>query len=102
MEHSIKNENGFSNGQENNKSDNNNNNESVLNSINSNPLTKTIMLEGDFEFLRFLSLDELKVRMANIDLEMEAEIEELRRRYAAKKQPILDTMDQKKRRQQNF
>lgn len=101
MEHPIKNENGFSNDEENNKSDNNNN-DSVLNSINNNPLSKTIMLEGDFEFLRFLSLDELKARMANIDLEMEAEIEELRRRYAAKKQPILDTMDQKKRRQQNF
>ncbi|XP_046913608.2 LOW QUALITY PROTEIN: serine/threonine-protein kinase 3 [Dermatophagoides farinae] len=81
---------------------NNSNNSSVLSSINNNPLSKTILLGGDFEFLRLLSLDELKARMANLDLEMEAEIEELRRRYAAKRQPILDTMDQKKKRQQNF
>ncbi|KAF7490394.1 Serine/threonine-protein kinase 3 [Sarcoptes scabiei] len=75
---------------------------SVLKSLDNNSLSKTIMLGGDFEFLKFLSLEELKTRMANLDLEMEAEIEELRRRYAAKRQPILDTMDQKKKRQQNF
>jgi len=78
------------------------NNELGMTSINNNPLSKAIMLEGDFEFLRYLGLDELKSRMANLDLEMEEEIEELRRRYAAKRQPILDAMDAKKKRQQNF
>ena len=67
-----------------------------------NPMSRAIMLEGDFEFLRYLSVDELRSRMANLDIEMEAEIEELRRRYAAKRQPILDAMDNKKKRQQNF
>lgn len=37
-----------------------------------------------------------------IDPMMEREIEELRQRYTAKRQPILDAMDAKKRRQQNF
>ncbi|RWS24183.1 serine/threonine-protein kinase 3-like protein [Leptotrombidium deliense] len=60
------------------------------------------MLESDFEFLRYLSLDELKSRMSNLDSEMENEIEELRRRYASKRQPILDAIDQKRKRQQNF
>ena len=66
----------------------------------SNPMSRAIMLEGDFEFLRYLSVDELRNRMATLDIEMEAEIEELRRRYAAKRQPILDAMDNKKKRQQ--
>ncbi|XP_054166856.1 serine/threonine-protein kinase 3-like isoform X2 [Oppia nitens] len=67
-----------------------------------NPMTRAILLESDFEFLRYLSTDELKARMANLDVEMEAEIEELRRRYATKRQPILDAMDNKKKKQQNF
>ncbi|GIZ00907.1 hypothetical protein CEXT_127421 [Caerostris extrusa] len=58
--------------------------------------------EGDFDFLKFLSYDELSQRMASLDSEMEQEIEELRRRYQAKRQPILDAMDAKKKRQQNF
>lgn len=66
------------------------------------PMSRAIMLEGDFEFLRYLSVDELKVRMSNLDFEMENEIEELRRRYAAKRQPILDAIDTKRKRQQNF
>jgi len=40
--------------------------------------------------------------MANLDAEMEREIDELRRRYQTKRQPILDAMDQKRKRQQNF
>ncbi|GBM00425.1 Serine/threonine-protein kinase 3 [Araneus ventricosus] len=58
--------------------------------------------DGDFDFLKFLSYDELTQRMASLDSEMEREIEELRRRYQAKRQPILDAMDAKKKRQQNF
>lgn len=58
--------------------------------------------EGDFEFLKFLSYDELTGRMSGLDSEMEKEIDDLRRRYHAKRQPILDAMDQKRKRQQNF
>ena len=52
--------------------------------------------------LKFLSFDELQTRMTSLDGEMEREIDELRRRYQTKRQPILDAMDQKKKRQQNF
>ena len=60
------------------------------------------LLEGDLDFLKYLSFEELKDRMANIDTDMEREIDDLRRRYHAKRQPILDAMDQKRKRQQNF
>ena len=52
--------------------------------------------------LKYLSLDELTKKMSNLDFEMEREIDDLRRRYHAKRQPILDAMDQKRKRQQNF
>ena len=52
--------------------------------------------------LKYLSYDELTFRMANLDQDMEREIDDLRRRYHAKRQPILDAMDQKRKRQQNF
>jgi serine/threonine kinase 3 len=65
-------------------------------------ISRNLLLEGDFEFLRNLSLDQLRAKMSNLDVEMESEIEELRRRYAAKRQPILDAIDQKRKRQQNF
>jgi serine/threonine kinase 3 len=58
--------------------------------------------EGDLDFLKFLPFDELKGKMSNLDQDMEREIDDLRRRYHAKRQPILDAMDQKKKRQQNF
>lgn len=56
----------------------------------------------DYFQLKFLSYDELQQRMTNLDAEMEREIDELRRRYQTKRQPILDAMDQKRKRQQNF
>lgn len=59
-------------------------------------------MDGDFEFLKFLSFEELQQRMSNLDSEMEREIYDLRRRYQAKRQPIQDAIDQKKKRQQNF
>ncbi len=41
--------------------------------------------------------------MNTLDTEMEREIEELRKRYETKRQPILDAIDMKrKRQQQNF
>ncbi|RXG73047.1 Serine/threonine-protein kinase hippo [Armadillidium vulgare] len=52
--------------------------------------------------LKHLTVRELTERMSTLDREMEREIEELRQRYQAKRQPILDAMDQKRRRQQNF
>ncbi|XP_043363485.1 serine/threonine-protein kinase 3 isoform X5 [Dermochelys coriacea] len=58
--------------------------------------------DGDFDFLKNLSLEELQMRLTALDPMMEREIEELRQRYTAKRQPILDAMDAKKRRQQNF
>ncbi|XP_059159918.1 serine/threonine-protein kinase 3-like isoform X2 [Physella acuta] len=59
-------------------------------------------IDGDFEFLRTLAFDELERRLADLDPEMEREIEELRARYQAKRQPILEAIDAKKKRQQNF
>ncbi|KAM5211974.1 serine/threonine-protein kinase 3 isoform 1-T1 [Hipposideros larvatus] len=58
--------------------------------------------DGDFDFLKNLSLEELQMRLKALDPMMDREIEELRQRYTAKRQPILDAMDAKKRRQQNF
>ncbi|CAL1540174.1 unnamed protein product [Lymnaea stagnalis] len=59
-------------------------------------------IDGDFEFLRTLAFEELERRLADLDPEMEREIEELRARYQAKRQPILEAIDAKKKRQQNF
>lgn len=53
----------------------------------------------DIEHLGKLSCAELKQRLAALDPEMEREIEELRRRYLSKRQPILDAMEAKRRRQ---
>ncbi|XP_044764767.1 serine/threonine-protein kinase 3 isoform X2 [Coccinella septempunctata] len=58
--------------------------------------------DGDFEFLKYLSYEELQQRMVTLDSDMEREIDELRRRYLIKRQPILDAMDTKRKRQQNF
>ncbi len=49
-----------------------------------------------------MSYEELQSRITLLDPEMEREIEELRKRYQAKRQPILDAIDAKKKRQQNF
>ena len=51
-----------------------------------------------FELLECLHF----VLCSGLDAEMEKEIDDLRRRYNAKRQPILDAMDQKRKRQQNF
>ncbi|KAL1245571.1 Serine/threonine-protein kinase [Trichinella spiralis] len=53
-------------------------------------------VDGDFEFLKFIPLNELNQRLSVLDSEMDREIEELRRRYQTKRQPILDAMEQKK------
>ncbi|XKL62245.1 hypothetical protein PGB90_002078 [Kerria lacca] len=64
---------------------------------------RSAIAEGDFEFLKFLSYDELQQRISTLDTEMEREIEELHKRYQTKRQPILEAIDLKrKRQQQNF
>ena len=52
--------------------------------------------------LRTLAYEELEQRLSDLDPEMEREIEELRARYQAKRQPIQEAIDAKKKRQQNF
>jgi len=52
--------------------------------------------------LRNLAYDELERRLSALDPEMEREIDELRARFHAKRQPILEAIDAKKKRQQNF
>ncbi|CAE1313945.1 STK3 [Acanthosepion pharaonis] len=62
-------------------------------------------IDGDYEFvsyLRTLPYEELELRLLSLDPEMEREIEELRARYQAKRQPILEAIDAKKKRQQKF
>lgn len=58
--------------------------------------------DGNLEFLSFLPVAELEARMARLDAEMEAEIEQLHARYTRKRQPILDAIHLKRKRQQNF
>lgn len=60
------------------------------------------LTEMDFNYLKNLSVSELQARLQALDPLMEREIEELRKRYNEKRQPILDAIDAKKRRQQNF
>ncbi|XP_018797730.1 PREDICTED: serine/threonine-protein kinase hippo [Bactrocera latifrons] len=59
-------------------------------------------VDGEFEFLKFLTFDDLNQRLNNIDSEMEKEIEELNKKYNAKRQPIVDAMNAKRKRQQNI
>ncbi|XP_013177006.1 PREDICTED: serine/threonine-protein kinase 3 [Papilio xuthus] len=65
-------------------------------------LQRALVEEGNFEFLAYLSEGELEARMARLDAEMEAEIEQLRARYDRKRRPILDAIHLKRKRQQNF
>lgn len=57
-----------------------------------------------YSFLQIASLsyDDLDKRVAALEKSMEIEIEDLIKRYQAKRQPILDAIDAKKKRQQNF
>ncbi|XP_034096107.1 serine/threonine-protein kinase 3/4-like [Gymnodraco acuticeps] len=58
--------------------------------------------DGDFEVVNSWTVEELRLRLASLDPQMEQEIEEIRQRYQTKRQPILDAIEAKKRRQQNF
>ena len=64
---------------------------------------ESLIMNGMLLFqIHNLSYEELQKKMALLDPEMEQEIEDLRKRYQAKRQPILDAIDAKKKRQQNF
>ena len=52
--------------------------------------------DGDFQFLAELDLGELERRWAGLEKEMDRELDELRRRYQTKRQPILAAIHQKK------
>ncbi|XP_058794392.1 serine/threonine-protein kinase 3 [Phymastichus coffea] len=73
--------------------------ETPLNNISK---LQNVFNEREFDFLKFLSFEELQQRMENLDDELEKEINELKKRYQTKRQPILDAMDTKRKRQQNF
>ncbi len=47
-------------------------------------------------------MEDLQKRLLALDPMMEQEIEEIRQKYQSKRQPILDAIEAKKRRQQNF
>ena len=50
----------------------------------------------DFSFLKEMSLEDLRVQLVTLDHQMEQEIQALRQRYQAKRQPILKAMDDKR------
>uniref|UniRef100_H3CI16 non-specific serine/threonine protein kinase n=1 Tax=Tetraodon nigroviridis TaxID=99883 RepID=H3CI16_TETNG len=56
--------------------------------------------EGDLQVVSTWSVEELHLRLASLDPQMEQEIEEVRQRYQAKRKPILDAIEAKKRQQQ--
>ena len=58
--------------------------------------------EGNLEFVKHMSTNDLVAHMNNLDAVMEREIDGLRQRYNIKRQPILDAKDQKRKSQQNF
>lgn len=59
------------------------------------------LLKSIFQ-LRDLPLEDLLKRMSGLESEMDRELEELRRRYQTKRQPILDAIESKKQRMVNF
>ncbi|XP_056885296.1 serine/threonine-protein kinase 4-like isoform X2 [Takifugu flavidus] len=58
--------------------------------------------EGDLQVVSTWSVEELQLRLASLDPQMQQEIEEVRQRYQAKRKPILDAIEAKKRQQQKF
>ncbi|OCT59982.1 hypothetical protein XELAEV_18046001mg [Xenopus laevis] len=61
-----------------------------------------IPLNGDYSFLKDWSVAEVQLKLNSLDPMMEREIEEIHHKYQAKRQPILEAIESKKRRQQNF
>ncbi|KAK1796329.1 hypothetical protein P4O66_009395 [Electrophorus voltai] len=73
--------------------------EAIKNSDND---SRKLPAEENIDTMRSWSVEELRRRLASLDPQMEQEIEEIHQRYQAKRQPILDAIEAKKRRQQNF
>lgn len=63
---------------------------------------RKLSAEEDLQVVSTWSVDELQRRLASLDPQMEQEIEEIRQRYQAKRKPILDAIEAKKRRQQHL
>ncbi|ELW66758.1 Serine/threonine-protein kinase 4 [Tupaia chinensis] len=57
---------------------------------------------GSVAKLKSWTVEDLQKRLLALDPMMEQEIEEIRQKYQSKRQPILDAIEAKKRRQQNF
>jgi len=51
----------------------------------------------DYEFLKFLSYEELEQKVKNLDKDMDKEIDEIRNRYMVKMKPIADAIEAKKK-----
>ncbi|XP_006639736.1 serine/threonine-protein kinase 4 [Lepisosteus oculatus] len=64
--------------------------------------SRKLPAEGDLEVMKNWSVEELQSRLTSLEPQMEQEIEEIRQRYQTKRQPILDAIEAKKRRQKNF
>ncbi|GMT34263.1 hypothetical protein PFISCL1PPCAC_25560, partial [Pristionchus fissidentatus] len=58
------------------------------------------MNDGDYSFLRNLSLDELRARKEALETEMEQELMDLQHHYHTKRQPIYDAIELKSSRAQ--
>ncbi|XP_051931856.1 serine/threonine-protein kinase 4-like [Hippocampus zosterae] len=60
-----------------------------------------VLSDADLQLVSSWSVEDLRVRLAALDPQMEQEMEEIRQRYQAKRKPILDAIEAKKRRQQH-
>ncbi|EDV20456.1 uncharacterized protein TRIADDRAFT_32096 [Trichoplax adhaerens] len=71
--------------------------------INNNKSKENLYEQVDsfenFGFLKQASYQDLQDRLANLDVFMEKDLEELRKRYQTKRQPILEAIEAKKRQQ---
>ena len=52
--------------------------------------------------LKFLSYEELEQRLTSLDKEMDKEFEETKKRYKAKRKPIIDAIEVKNKKIQSF
>ncbi|XP_034021831.1 serine/threonine-protein kinase 4-like [Thalassophryne amazonica] len=77
-------------------------NHNVERGVEINADARKLPVEENLEVMRTWTVEELRQRLASLDPQMEQEIEEIRQCYQAKRQPILDAIEAKKRRQQNF
>ncbi|XP_057702833.1 serine/threonine-protein kinase 4-like [Corythoichthys intestinalis] len=61
-----------------------------------------VLSEADLRLVSSWTAEDLRARLAALDPQMEQEMEEIRQRYRAKRKPILDAIEAKKRRQRNL